>query len=343
MCSNGKKHNGRDFFDEMTVGDIYSYVQLAGHPWDVGEEMTVEQIKRALKSVSVCRNLPKRGESAAVSIWLPKTSALCYDRVFGFPGADIPEEIRFGGGTEGEVGYLVRRLFLNSVLGGKKLAPGVDEFIGEHIDASKMGVAPETRLVVAENQCISIAYARECGIPVVPVFHMREEGERLLHEPGDARVIVTTLNDLAIIDEEKIVWEQVQQFREDEDVRKKYRRLIHWLDAEMVSKTQAFIRDEISKRLDDYEWALKKHGIETLIGSISDVLDGKFLAGASATGAVLSLLDEPGLAALTATGLVLSKAIVGISERLVALEDIRRGPNSEVAYIHEARKQLEGD
>lgn len=327
----------------MTVSDIYSYVRLVGPQADIGEDMTAEQINRALKSVSICRSLPKRGESAAVSLWLPKTSALCYDRVFGFPGGGIPEDIRFGGGTEGEVGYLVRRLFLNSVLQGKKLHPSIQELFDEHIDPLKMGVDPKTLLVVAENQCISIAYSRECGIPVVPVFHIREEGERLLHEPGNYRVIVTTLSDLSIIDEEKLVWEQVQQFREDEDVRKKYRKLIHWLDAEMVGKSQAFIRDEISKRLDDYEWALKKHGIETLLGSISDVLDGKFLAGASATGAVLSLLDEPGLAALTATGLVLSKAIVGISERLVALEDIRRGPNSEVAYIHEARKQLEGD
>ncbi|MBW2570127.1 MAG: hypothetical protein JRE47_12380, partial [Deltaproteobacteria bacterium] len=257
-------------------------------------------------------------------------------RVFGFPGTGIPEDIRFGGKTKGEVGIFARKLFLYCHSQGKRPHPSMVELIKEKFLFE--GLSPETNLHIAENKSIAIAYARECGIPVVPVFHTKEEGAKILHKPGDASVLITTLSDLAVVDEEKLVWEQVKQFREDKDALSKFRRLIHWLDADMINKPQSFVSDEISSRLNEYEWALKKHGIITLLGTITDALDGNFLVGASATGAFLTLLERPGLAALAATGLVLTKAVVAISERLVELEDIRRGPNSEIAFIQEVSK-----
>jgi hypothetical protein len=47
----------------------------------------------------------------------------------------------------------------------------------------------------------------------------------------------------------------------------------------MVSKPTSYISDEIACRLDRYEWALKKHGIQTVTGTIATTLDSKFLAG----------------------------------------------------------------
>jgi len=340
MNSKNKDDNVNNIFADLTVGDIVNYAALiSGDSGVEATNLTADQFNKTMKLFSYKASLPKPGESAAVSYRLPKTSALCYDRVFGFSGSDIPENIRFGGKSEGEVGVFARRLFLECDSRGKRLHPSMVKLIKEKFLFE--GLSHETNLLVAENQSIAIAYAKECGIPVVPVFHTEKEGATILHKPGDASVLVTTLSNLSVVDEEKLVWEQVNQFREDKDARAKFRRLIHWLDAEMINKPQSFVSDEISKRLDEYEWALKKHGIKTLLGTITDALDGKFLAGACATGAFLTLLEKPGLAALAGTGLVLTKAVVTISERLIELENIRRGPNSEVAFIQEVRKLSE--
>jgi len=338
MDSNTEHDEVTDLLANLTVGELVDFLWLTrGASGAEAGDVTADRFTRAMKINSLQQaSLPRPGESAAVSYSLPKTCALCYDRVFGFFAGGIPEHIRFGGKTQGEIGVFARNLFLSCRSQGIKLHKSMAHLIKENFLPE--GISYDTSLHVAENQIISIAYAREFGIPVVPVFHTEKEGGRILQTPGDASVLVTTLSDLAIVDEKKLVWEQVQQFREDKDARSKLRRLIHWLDADMIGKSEQFVREEIAKKLDDYEWALKKHGIVTILGTITGALDGKFLTGASAAGALIALLKDPGIATLAATGLVLTKAAVAISEKLIDLEDIRRGPNSEVSFIHEVKR-----
>jgi len=345
MDANNKHDNVNGPYAGLTVGDLYNYafvIGVLGGGYEAkAPDLTAEQFNKAMKFYTARASMPKLGESAAVSIYLPKTSALCYDRVFGYPGLHIPKDISFGGKTEVEMSVFARNLFIKCHSQGKRPHPSMDELIKKKFLFEGLNLSPETKLFDADTHAIAIAYARECGISVVPVFHTKNEGAKMLHKPGDTSVLITALSDLAVVDEEKLVWEQVQEFRKDNDARSKFRRLMHWLDAEMINKPQTFVSDEISNRLEEYEWALKKHGIMTLLGTITDILDGKFLVGASAVGAFLTLLETPGLAALAATGLVLTKGVVRISEKLVELEDIRRGPNSEVAYIHEVSKLTE--
>jgi hypothetical protein len=46
--------------------------------------------------------------------------------------------------------------------------------------------------------------------------------------------VMVTLENLQIVDEKGLSWDQVVSFREDTEARKKYRRFLHWLDKEMV-------------------------------------------------------------------------------------------------------------
>lgn len=120
------------------------------------------------------------------------------------------------------------------------------------------------------------------------------------------------------------------QFRDDEDSQGKYKRFTHWLDKNMVGKSQSFIEDEISIRLENYEQALKKHGIKTILGTIQEALDGKYLLSAGA----LTLAGHPALGA----GLIIGKILVKLAQTKLDFDDVERGPNSEISWVYEAKK-----
>ncbi len=117
----------------------------------------------------------------------------------------------------------------------------------------------------------------------------------------------------------------------------------NWLDTEMVGKSISYVSDAIATRLDGYEWALKKHGIETVTGAVSDLLDYRFLASAgSVVGGLLAgglwAGAGTGLAELVGAGIVIGKAAVSVVNKRVDLADRKRGEGSEVAFVHELKK-----
>ena len=73
-----------------------------------------------------------------------------------------------------------------------------------------------------------------------------------MYQKGNREVIIATLDDLDIVVEEQLSLEQVMEFRADDQIRGKYKRLLHWLDKEMVGRSPNFVRDEVAIRLDDY-------------------------------------------------------------------------------------------
>jgi hypothetical protein len=108
----------------------------------------------------------------------------------------------------------------------------------------------------------------------------------------------------------------------------------------MLDKSAAFIQDEIAVRLEQYEWSIRKHGLKTVLGSISRALDGQYLIGASAVGSSAVIAGHPILGLLASAGLVVGKVAVSLAEDLLEYRDTERGVNSEVAWVYEARKRL---
>jgi hypothetical protein len=72
--------------------------------------------------------------------------------------------------------------------------------------------------------------------------------------------------------EDKLTWEQVLEFRQDKTTKTKLDRLRRWFNIDLLKKSEEEIKNILGQKIDDYQWALKKHGIQTLIGG-STIMD----------------------------------------------------------------------
>jgi len=186
---------------------------------------------------------------------------------------------------------------------------------------------------------IAFSFYSQYGIPVIPIFSSaRIRDER--YEEGKTQLIVSSLSNLKIVDEDKLKWSQVCEFRKDTEARKKYKRFLHWLNKEMIGKSHAFIEDDIALKLEEYEQSLKKHGIKTVLGIIEEVLDGKFLTGTAVVTTGVSIVSNPMLGVLTGLSLTIGKVSVKLAKVLLDVDDVRRGVNSEISWVYEAKKLI---
>jgi hypothetical protein len=159
--------------------------------------------------------------------------------------------------------------------------------------------------------------------------------------PSGARPVLTAaISNIALIDEKELSWDQVLEFRKDSETRTKYRRFVRWVDAELRTRSPKEVEDIIAVRLDDYKWAIKKHGLKATLGSLSCLLDPKFLGATSASVVAANYAGGELWAALAATTLTLGRAAVTFGTAMVDGIDERRKTNYEVAYVHEIQKKF---
>lgn len=173
---------------------------------------------------------------------------------------------------------------------------------------------------------------------ITPVFRERQNFQDE-YKAGDRSIVTALINSVAMVDEDKLEWEQVLGFRADKESKMRFCRFVHWLDADCVGRSEQFIRETIDLRLIDYEAALKKHGIKTFTGALGTVIDEKALLGAAiAAGAAATFAAGPLLIAAGAILPLVGKAALEVVNSRVELDDVKRGPNSEVAFIHELKR-----
>jgi len=300
--------------------------------------------------------LPRKGETVAIS-FQDKTAALCYDRIWSTGHKDsfneiVPKEIRCFGGTEPELEVCAALTYGKEVL--EEIFSKEDSEMGDKVEKLTKKVSRAEAIHALEffkkyllpdiytapdiiSRNISRAFSDKYKIPMIPVFSSEMERDRQYYE-GKKEVVIASLANLDIVDEREVSWEQVLEFRADKENRDKYRKFIHWLDKEMVGKSQAFVEDEIAMRLEDYEKALKKHGIKTIVGTIQEALDGKYLLGASGITAGVALTGHPTLGLLTTGILVGGRVAVKIIQEELDFDDVEKGQNSEISWVYEAKK-----
>lgn len=276
-------------------------------------------------------NLPLSGESIAISN-TPKTAALFFDRVWetrAFLEA-APKEISMYGATEEEI-------WIDSLFVATK--DRTDDRLAQLIINANNPI-PE-HIFRRQPLCrfISEALFKHYKFIATPFYESAESLNKEYH-PGNIGVIFAAIKNIGIVDEEKLEWSQVKEFRKDLNCQRKYRRMIHWLDSELVGKSGNFISDRIANKLEDYEWALKKHGIETVIGSFSRIIDPRFIIATSAAVAGLNLTGERFIAAIAGLGLLAGKAAISITKAGLDIIDKRRGKDSEIAYVYDIKKKL---
>jgi hypothetical protein len=85
---------------------------------------------------------------------------------------------------------------------------------------------------------------------------------------------------------------------------------------------------------------LKKHGIETVAGCLSRILDPKFIAASSAAVAGLAYAGDQCMAAIGSLGLLAGKAAISITKAGLDIIDTRRGKDSEIAFVYDMKKKF---
>ncbi len=119
-------------------------------------------------------------------------------------------------------------------------------------------------------------YYLHCGIDIIPIYFSPTDYEQhFLPKNHDNNLLSPTIsiciNKIPEIVEDKLTWDQVLEIRKDKGALKKIKRFNNWTTLELTNKNESEITAILEKNLDDYSWALKKHGIQTTIGAISTV------------------------------------------------------------------------
>lgn len=284
--------------------------------------------------------LPNNNETAVITFNC-KTAALFYDKVWCPPFykdslktfEDIPEDIIFYG-TEDDISQLKEHYQVD-------VYERVKETLthrSKDVPVNKTTYLPELKPVVGEIfRNLAVLFADRYKITAATLYD-NSELQSSSYQEGEKDVIISTIENLQIVDEEKLAWEQVLELRNDEQSKAKYKRFIHWLDKEMVGKSQSFIEDEIAIKLEDYEQTLKKHGIKTMLGTVKEIINSKsFLAGAG-LGSFGFSLGNP-LAAFAGGSIIVSNIAINLAEKKLAFEKCETGANSEISWVHEVKKK----
>ena len=282
-------------------------------------------------------HLPALGQSCAVSAFTDKTTALFYDRVWTALD-DVPRDIAFHGASNLEDATLL----LGAILSYFQQTVVVDQLAITAIRDAFASLTAAAGRQEGEHfakpliRAIAEEFKNQHGIHATPVYDSMISRDNA-YQAGSLDVIVATISGLPVPIEDRLEWHQVVEFRRDEQMRTKARRLRHWLDAEMVGKSVSYIQDEILNRLDDYEAALRKHGIETMLGSVSAALDRDALAAGSAVAAGIAYTTEPLWGLIAGAGTLVGKVALHIARCLLDAQKIRDSTHPEVSFVAELK------
>lgn len=143
-------------------------------------------------------------------------------------------------------------------------------------------------------------------------------------------ILELTVHALPIAVDEKLSWEQVMEFRDDKAEVAKLRRFLSWADKEFDGKSKLQIQDELGNALDDYKYALKKYGIETVSSGITTVM--------SSSVTILSALNDIQSAG-TAVGLTVTAGLITYFVKVASDKtNLSREP---IAYIYDVLNETD--
>jgi len=173
------------------------------------------------------------------------------------------------------------------------------------------------------------------GLGSAPLLITSEETELTGSKQEE---ILLSLIDMPLINADKASWDHIMQFREDNEARKKLRRLKLFLIENYTGKDRRFIEDDLHQRLDDYKNVTKDWGFETITSTLSILLSSKSLAGVGGAALVSVLLGAPALAAaasVTGACIELGKISLHLAKRRYGLSTLRR--DHPLSYLIEAK------
>jgi hypothetical protein len=195
----------------------------------------------------------------------------------------------------------------------------------DHIDYFTERVTTVNRNRVIKE--LVTEYKKE-GIHLTPIYltPTKYDEIKIVEEQEGVEICLDFIPDVV---EEKLTWEQVLEFRKDKKTKMKLDRLRRWFKTDLLKKNEEEIKNILGQKLDDYQWALKKHGIQTVIGGSTSIMS--FISGPT----LLKLLTESPLAMVSGGVAIGAGAIAWIGKKVIEHTEIKRDP---IAYIYEVRK-----
>ena len=164
---------------------------------------------------------------------------------------------------------------------------------------------------------------------IVPERTRREAlRKEFTKETSSFDVVEACIDSVPIIVEENLSWNQVEEIRRDKASIEKLSRFFRWANTDFTDKSRSEISDILNKELDDYQFALKKHGISTTIGGVTTFLSGT----ATLVSAMSTTPVDFTMACLTFTTGVLAYS----TQSAFNLLECNRNP---VAYIYDVTKK----
>lgn len=255
-----------------------------------------------------------------------KRAALIVDRIYMPSWADadliggLPLEITFGDSLVDQQFLASAWQYLEVFWPWKIEDPKekVEEFLNIYLKE------PLARYGAAFPEATFLPINYSVGSPVLPI------GQHLVYQG--------VLNNIPVVIEDCLAWEQVIEFRKDEEVRRKYRDLHLWLAQGLKGESVQQVTDEIGQKLDDYRWAIKKHGMKTAIEAVSTLVSLSAVLPAAGGLTAAAMLLGPLSGALIGGVVAVAGATAWIAKRQVDLQDLKRGKDREVAYLYEIQE-----
>ncbi len=278
---------------------------------------------------------PQQGETCVVCFpTLCKTAALLFDKIHIsaiYLPTQIKEALNVGENPPASLSFHISR---------------IDEYAWQRLairEIRKLRESGFQPLKEEEPQCIKSSNVNEAlrctaeaynehGLSVVPLYQSEKEFAQVFTF-GDQVAYQAVLAHIPLVDSERINWEQILEFRRDHKAKGSYRKLRFWIWYALKGKSLDEAVNIIGQELEDYKWAIKKHGLKTKIGAIKSLIDTKYLISLAGGATVANILGGPIWSAMATGALTISKMSLFIAERKLDLEDIKR--KSEVALIYE--------
>jgi hypothetical protein len=199
------------------------------------------------------------------------------------------------------------------------------------------------------------------GYNVVPILSSHEMEDRLFagdgircilygHAlPNDLRppmndALEVNVHNLKMVVGDSAEWRQVKEARSDAEAIQKIRNLRHLFLKEYKDLTSAEeIRDDIDRRIEEYERACRKHGFEMRSTFISSLLDTSSLLGIAAAAAAGVLVGGPVIPTVAAViGAVMHTGKVSIDLRAKNYAFEADMSREAIAYVVDARRNITG-
>jgi hypothetical protein len=163
----------------------------------------------------------------------------------------------------------------------------------------------------------------------------------LLSPHATVNDITTIISGIELIDTSKASWEQILEYRKDDNAKTKLRNLRNFLQTNYEGKSLSFIEDDLGKRINDYKNTAKEYGFETVMSVLTCISNSKSLVAYCSTSLLAVLIGAPVVAAALSVGVFQELLKIGIEvvNKRHALNLF--GRDSDIAYIMDFEKFTE--